>query len=69
MIYHLKDWALELHQFVNILRITQNGHHFADVIFKLIFLYEHCCVFIQISQKFVVEGEIFNWIWIVGENY
>ena len=32
---------------------TQNGRHFADDIFKFIFLYENCCILIKISLKFV----------------
>ena len=35
------------------LRPIQNGRHFPDDIFKLIFLYENGCVFILISFKFV----------------
>ena len=31
----------------------QNGRHFADDIFKCIFLYEDCFIAIQISLKFV----------------
>ena len=35
----------------NILRLTQNGRNFTNGIFKSMFLYAKCCVFIQISPK------------------
>ena len=36
----------------NTLWPEQNGCHFADDIFKLIFLHENCCIFIQVSLIF-----------------
>ena len=49
-------WLLLL----NILRVIQNGSHFADDIFKLIFLYENCCILIEILLKYVAKGPINN---------
>ena len=40
-------------QWVNTLRPRQNGRHFADVIFKCIFLNENLLISIKISLKFV----------------
>ena len=34
-----------LHEIINILGRRQNGHHFADTIFAIIFLYEDCYFF------------------------
>ena len=42
------------------LRPRLNGHQFADNIFKLIAVYENCCVFIKISLKFGAKGPIDN---------
>ena len=42
------------------LRTRQDGRHFADSIFKLIFLNETYCILIQISLKFVPLGPIGN---------
>ena len=36
----------------------QNGHHFADDIFRCVFMNEKFCILIQISLKFVPEGPI-----------
>ena len=41
---------------VNTLRPKQNGHHFADDIFKYIFLNENVLISIKISLKFVPRG-------------
>ena len=38
----------------------QNGHHFADNIFKHIFLNENVKISMQISLKFVPKGPIDN---------
>ena len=38
----------------------QNGHHFADDIFRCIFVNEKFCIFIKISLKFVPKGPIDN---------
>ena len=45
---------------VNTLRPTRNGRHFADDIFKCIFLYENVWIPIKISLKFVPKGPINN---------
>ena len=46
--------------FINILRLRQNGHQFADNTFTFILLYQNCCVLIKISLKFVTYGPIDN---------
>ena len=41
----------------------QNGRHFADDIFRRLFMnekYENLCIFIRISLKFVPKGPIDN---------
>ena len=38
----------------------QNGRHFADDIFRYIFVNEHFCILIKISMKFVHKGPIDN---------
>ena len=45
---------------VNTLRPRQNGRHFADDIFKCIFLNENVWIPTQISLKFVPQGPINN---------
>ena len=45
---------------VNTLRPRQNGRHFADDIFKCIFLNENTSISINISLKFVPQGRINN---------
>ena len=45
---------------VNTLRPRQNGRHFADDIFKCIFLNENVSIAIKISLKFVPKGPINN---------
>ena len=47
-------------QWVNTLRPRQNGRHFADDIFKCIFLNENVWISIRISLKFVPRGPIDN---------
>ena len=44
----------------NTLRPRQNGRHFADGIFKRIFLNENILIPIKISLKFVPKGSINN---------
>ena len=44
----------------NTLRARQNGRHFADDIFKCIFLNENVWFSIKISSKFVPEGIVNN---------
>ena len=39
---------------------TQNGRHFADDIFKCIFMNENILISIRISLKFVTKGPINN---------
>ena len=46
--------------FVNTLRWRQNGHHFADDIFKCMFLNENVWILIKISLKFIPKGPINN---------
>ena len=45
---------------LNTLRPRQNGRHFADDIFKCIFLNENVWIAIKISPKFVPKGQINN---------
>ena len=45
---------------VNTLRLRQNGRHFADDMFKCIFLNENVWIAIEISLKFVPKGSINN---------
>ena len=45
---------------INTLRPTQNGRHFADDIFKCIFLNENVWISIEISLIFVPKGRINN---------
>ena len=45
---------------INTLRLRQNGHNFADNIFKLIFLNEYVWIPIIISLNFVPHGPINN---------
>ena len=45
---------------INTLRSRQNGRHFADYIFKIIFLDDTCWIFTQITLKFVPMGPINN---------
>ena len=42
------------------LRPRQNGHHFADDVFKCIFLNENVWILLKISLKFVPKGPINN---------
>ena len=45
---------------VNTLRPSQNGSHFADDIFKWIFLNENIQISMNISLKYDPEGQINN---------
>ena len=45
---------------INTLRPIQNGRHFADDIFKCIFLNENAWISLKISLKFVPKGPINN---------
>ena len=51
---------MALHNFVNALRPRENGHHFADDIFKFIFLNENFWILTTISLKYVPLGPIDN---------
>ena len=46
--------------YFNTLRPRQNGRHFADDIFKCIFLHENVWIPIKISLKFVPKGPVNN---------
>ena len=50
-------WA---RQQINTLRPRQNGRHFADDVFKCIFLNENVWISLKISLKFVAKGLIDN---------
>ena len=54
------DWFITCMAVLNTLRPRQNGRHFADDIFKRIFLYENIWIPIKISLKFVPRGSINN---------
>ena len=45
---------------INILRQRQDGRHFADYIFKCIFLNENVWILIKISLPFVPKGRVNN---------
>ena len=45
---------------INTLRLRQNGRHFADDVFKCIFLNENVWISIKFSLKFVPKGPIYN---------
>ena len=49
-----------LHQIMNILRLRQNGRHFAEDIFVRIFLNENVRISIEISLNLVSKGPINN---------
>ena len=58
---HITDATLKQNNHrVNTLRPRQNGRHFADDIFKCIFLNENVSISIKISLKFVPKGPINN---------
>ena len=58
MISFILRWPPRVH--LDILRPKQNGRHFADDIFKCIFLNENVWTWIKISLKFVPQGPINN---------
>ena len=45
---------------VNTLRLRQNRHHFADDIFRCIFVNGKFCILIKILLKFVPKGSMDN---------
>ena len=53
-------WGADLPTFINTLRPRQNGRHFADDIFKCIFLDENVSIAVKISPKFVPKDPINN---------
>ena len=57
---HLKLWRFHHHQSLNTLRPRQNGRHFADDVFKCIFLDENVWILLKISLRFVPKGPINN---------
>ena len=52
--------TLSRERWVNTMRQRQNGRHFADAIFKYIFLNQNVWIPIKISLKFVPKGPINN---------
>ena len=52
------------HVLINILRLRQNGGHFADNIFKYIFLNENVRIWMKISLKFVPKWTI-HYIYVI----
>ena len=60
---HFTQFRMEFHyrpSTINTLRPRQNGRHFADDIFKWVFLNENVWFPIKISLKFVPKGPINN---------
>ena len=55
----LSEWPW-VRQHINTVRPTQNGRHFADDTFKLLFLNENIGISIKISLKFLPKGPINN---------
>ena len=53
-------WVVAVQIDINILRPRQNGRHFADDIFKCIFLNENIWIPVKISLKYVPKGPINN---------
>ena len=56
----MSPYGITRPQWVNTLRPRQNGRHFADDTFKLIFINENVRISIKISLKFVPWGPINN---------
>ena len=54
------SWTSHGFYLLNTLRLRQNGRHFADDIFKCIFLNENVRILIKISLKFVPKDPIIN---------
>ena len=53
-------FTLKYFQIFNTLRPRQNGRHFPDAIFQIIFLNENLWISINVSLKFVPRGQINN---------
>ena len=49
-----------IYQWVNTMRVRQNGCYLTNNIFKWIFFNENVCILIKISLKFVPRGPINN---------
>ena len=58
--WYLRHGKPGLYQWLNTLRLRQNGRRFADDTFKCIFLNENVIILIKISLKFVPKGPINN---------
>ena len=58
-IFHIR-YPFPHYTFINSFPHGQNGRHFADDIFRGIFLSENVCNLIKISLKFVLKGPIDN---------
>ena len=58
--WHASDPPLRWLTMFNTLRLRQDGRHFADDIFKCIFLNENALISIEISLKFIPKGPIDN---------
>ena len=56
----MSPYGITRTQWVNSLRPRQNGRHFADNVFKCIFLNENVWILFKISLKFVPKGPINN---------
>ena len=54
--HRVGEWVIKF----NTLRTRQNGHHFAEDLFKCIFLNENVWILIKISFNLVPEGQINN---------
>ena len=59
-VYHNRRSEVIKTMVVNSLRPRQNGRHFADDVFKCIFLNENVWILLKISLKFVPKGPINN---------
>ena len=57
----------KMNDVINTLR-PKHGGHFADDSFKLIFLYENCCILTQISKRFIPKNLINNKLAFVSDN-
>ena len=53
------------HGFLNTVLSEQNGPHFADNIFKYLFLNKNVCIFHQISLKFDYRDTVGNKLTLV----
>ena len=58
--YHMSHCGMKFIFQFNTLRPRQNGRHFAEDIFKCIYLNENAWIMIKISMKFVPKGPINN---------